>query len=263
MNWPSSPRPRPGGPRECFPTSTRRSGCSPVGRDRALCRLDRPDPVAAWETHLDALAARRDFLNRKQYDALSYTGPGTELTIGLPAGHLWVSGQLDQPRRHSVRAEPADRRGVHDAAQGSRGRHRAIDQAAQLRRHADRGLHACGSRTAGSWTSRPTRGETVLRSSSTPTPARPGSASSRSCRTARRFRSPGLLFYNTLFDENAASHVALGSAYRFTLRGGEDDDDEAVRGRRRQPQRASRRLHDRIRRARRRRRPPRAGRSSP
>ncbi len=37
----------------------------------------------------------------------------------------------------------------------------------------------------------------------------------------------GLLFYNTLFDENAASHVALGSAYKFTVSGGEDMDDAA------------------------------------
>ena len=36
----------------------------------------------------------------------------------------------------------------------------------------------------------------------------------------------GLLFYNTLFDENAASHVALGSAYKFTLAGGETMDDD-------------------------------------
>ena len=37
----------------------------------------------------------------------------------------------------------------------------------------------------------------------------------------------GLLFYNTLFDENASSHVALGSAYRFTMEGGETMGDEA------------------------------------
>ena len=39
----------------------------------------------------------------------------------------------------------------------------------------------------------------------------------------------GLLFYNTLFDENAASHVALGSAYKFTLDGGETMDDADIR----------------------------------
>ena len=44
-----------------------------------------------------------------------------------------------------------------------------------------------------------------------------------------------MLFYNTLFDENAASHVALGAAYKFTLRGGEtmsDDEFEAAGGNR-------------------------------
>src|SRR6185503_1861232 len=36
---------------------------------------------------------RTDYLNRKQYSALRYTGPGTSLTIGLPTGHLWVGGR--------------------------------------------------------------------------------------------------------------------------------------------------------------------------
>ena len=38
----------------------------------------------------------------------------------------------------------------------------------------------------------------------------------------------GLLFYNTLFDENAASHVALGNAYKFTLQGGNEMLDDAT-----------------------------------
>src|SRR5262249_7104120 len=58
-----------------------------------LRRLDQPEPVDAWERHLHLLAARRDSLNRKRYAALKYTGPGTSLTIGLPDGHLWVSGR--------------------------------------------------------------------------------------------------------------------------------------------------------------------------
>ena len=57
-----------------------------------LCRLDRPDPVAAWQKHIDDLAARADYLNRQHYDALRYSGPGTNLTIGLPEAHVWVSG---------------------------------------------------------------------------------------------------------------------------------------------------------------------------
>jgi len=57
-----------------------------------LCRLDRPDPMAAWQAHLSALAARSAFLNQRRYAALKYAGPGTDLTLGLPAGHIWVGG---------------------------------------------------------------------------------------------------------------------------------------------------------------------------
>ena len=140
--------------------------------------------------------------------------------------------------------------------QGSRRRHRALDQAAQLRRHADRGLQLCASRTAASSTVHAgARRSGAAAAGRHRCRARRGSARSRWCRTARRSSQSGLLFYNTLFDENAASHVALGSAYKFTLTGGEAMTDEEFERGGRQPQRHARRLHDRIGRARRRRRP--------
>src|SRR5262249_18110359 len=58
-----------------------------------LCRLDRPHPIAAGGKHPADLAARTDELNAKQYSALRYKGPGTDLTIGLPPGHVWVGGR--------------------------------------------------------------------------------------------------------------------------------------------------------------------------
>src|SRR5205823_2980625 len=63
-----------------------------------LVRLDRPDPVAAWEDHLAALAARRDFLNQRRYGALVYRGPGTDLTLGLATGHTWMAGRSTSAR---------------------------------------------------------------------------------------------------------------------------------------------------------------------
>src|SRR6185295_10674701 len=42
-----------------------------------MCRLDLPDPVAAWQRHTDGLAARADYLNGQRYSALRYSGPGT------------------------------------------------------------------------------------------------------------------------------------------------------------------------------------------
>jgi aminopeptidase len=58
-----------------------------------ICRVNTSDPVAAWAAHLRQLDTRSDYLNTKGYRALKYRAPGTELTIGLPDGHIWVSGQ--------------------------------------------------------------------------------------------------------------------------------------------------------------------------
>ena len=117
-----------------------RADVAPVGSDRQFCRLDRDDPIVAWESHLADLAARTEALNRKAYTALRYTGPGTDLTIGLPGRTHLGRRPVRECRRHHVLPEPANRGGVHDAAQGSRGGRRSIDQAAQLRRHVDRGF---------------------------------------------------------------------------------------------------------------------------
>ena len=51
-------------------------------------RLDAADPVAAWKAHSDQLLARTAFLNEKQYTALHFTGPGTDLVVGLSLIHI-------------------------------------------------------------------------------------------------------------------------------------------------------------------------------
>ena len=56
------------------------------------CRVDQPDPREAWRRHIDALEARREYLNERAYTALRYTAPGTDLTVGLPEGHVWKGG---------------------------------------------------------------------------------------------------------------------------------------------------------------------------
>ena len=61
---------------------------------------------------------------------------------------------------------------------------------------------------------------------STRTKARAGLERWRSSRTVRPISQSGRLYYNTLFDENAASHVALGNAYKFTLKRGNDMSDD-------------------------------------
>ena len=192
----------------------------------ALCRLDRPDPVAAWETHLKALALRRDYLNAKRYSSLKYAGPGTDLTIGLPEGHLWVSGRSESragiafapnlPTEEVFTMPRADR--VDGVVRSSK----PLSYGGTVIENF--GLTFAGGRVV-SVTAE--RGQAVLQQlvDTDPGAARLGELAlvPHSSPVAQS----GLLFYNTLFDENAASHVALGSAYKFTMSGGEHMDDDA------------------------------------
>jgi aminopeptidase len=191
-----------------------------------LCRLDRPDPVSAWRAHLEALTARKDFLNASRFAALKYRAPGTDLTIGLPEGHTWVSGQ------------PLSRNGIlfapnlpteevftiphKDRVDGVVRATKSLSYGSTLIE--DFQLEFIGGRVARMTAG---KGESVLRQllETDPGAARLGEIAlvPHDSPIARS----GLLFYNTLFDENAASHVALGAAYRFTMRGGEGMSDEA------------------------------------
>jgi aminopeptidase len=191
-----------------------------------LCRLDRPDPVAAWESHLAALAARRDDLNGRRYDALRYRGPGTDLTIGLPAGHEWVSGRSvsrggiafapNLPTEEVFTMPHKDRvDGVVRASKPLSYGNSVIEDFTLTFEH-------------GSVVSmQAARGESVLRRLLDTDAGAKRLGEVALVPHSSPVAQSGLLFYNTLFDENAASHVALGSAYKFTMTGGETMSDEA------------------------------------
>jgi aminopeptidase len=193
-----------------------------IGR---LCRLDKSDPVAAWEEHLAALARRRDYLNAKQYSALKYRGPGTEVTIGLPSGHLWVSGRSESrfgiPFAPNLPTEEVFTMPHKDRVDGVVRSSKPLSYGGTVienfsvtfeggravRVTAERGQEVL-QRLVDTDAGAARLGELALVPHSSPV------------------SQSGLLFYNTLFDENAASHVALGSAYKFTMSGGETMGDE-------------------------------------
>jgi aminopeptidase len=190
-----------------------------------LCRLDHPDPVAAWQTHLSALAARSGDLNRRRYTALKYSGPGTDLTLGLPAGHIWKSGASTS--KSGIRFVPnlpteevftiADRHRVDGTVRSTK----PLSYAGTLIE--DFSLVFEDGRVVNV---KAARGEEVLRNmvATDSTAGRLGEVAL--VPHSSPISQSGLLFYNTLFDENAASHVALGSAYKFTLEGADDMSDE-------------------------------------
>ena len=185
----------------------------------AASRVDAPDPVAAWTAHNAALGARTRHLNGKRYAALRYTGPGTSLEIGLSDGHLWLGGAehsktgiLCNPNipteevfttPHRLRVEGTVRSTKPLSYQGT------LIQDIEVRFEQGAITHA-GARTGQEVLDRVLAtdegarrlGEVALVPHSSPISA------------------SGLLFFNTLFDENAASHIALGQAYRTCLEGG-------------------------------------------
>jgi aminopeptidase len=63
-----------------------------------VMRLDTPDPVVAWKQHLARLNERATYLNTAHFKALHYHGPGTDLTIELPELHRWISGGMTSER---------------------------------------------------------------------------------------------------------------------------------------------------------------------
>ena len=190
-----------------------------------LCRLDSRDPLAAWETHLGNLAARSEYLNTKRYSALKYTGPGTNLTLGLPVGHVWVSGRsaskngipftANLPTEEVFTIAHKDRvdgtvRASKPLSYGStliEGFSVTFEAGRVVRMSADRNADTL-QRLLDTDAGASRLGEVALVPHSSP------------------ISQSGLLYYNTLFDENAASHVALGNAYKFTLKGGNEMSDE-------------------------------------
>jgi aminopeptidase len=192
---------------------------------RRLCRLDQPDPIGAWERHLKALAARRDYLNEKRYDALKYRAPGTDLTIGLAPGHCWVSGRSltrsGIPFAPNLPTEEVFTMPHKDHVSGTVRSSKPLSYAGTLienftmRFEAGRIVQVAAQ-----------RGEGILKQliDTDPGSARLGEVALVPDNSP--VAQSKVLFYNTLFDENAASHVALGSAYKFTISGGETMSDE-------------------------------------
>jgi aminopeptidase len=188
-------------------------------------RLDAPDPVAAWADHLATLARRSEALNERRFEALRYRGPGTDLVVGLLPSSTWDAGAttttfgvthvanmpteevFTSPDRRSAEGRvrstrPLDVRGAlvkglevefHD------GRIVRVDaeEGADLVR-AQIALDANASRL----------GEVALVDGSS------------------AVGKQKLTFWNTLFDENAACHLAYGDGFHFAVR----DEADRVNG---------------------------------
>ena len=188
-------------------------------------RADLPDPVAAWQDHIQNLKKRSRYLQEKTYSALHYKGPGTDFTLGLPRGHKWISAQslaengviftanmpteevFTLPDRHRAEGVVASTFPLSYGGSLIEDFSVTFENGRVVKVQAKKNetiLQKLVDTDEGS-----TRlGEVALVPASSPISKR------------------GHLFYNTLFDENASCHIAIGRAYRFSLIGGEELTDE-------------------------------------
>jgi aminopeptidase len=188
-------------------------------------RLDQDDPLAAWQEHIRQLRARSDQLTLKQYASLHFTGPGTDLMVGLPRGHRWAGGQEEtagglpfipnMPTEEVFTMPHKDR--VDGVVTASKPLSYAGNMIEDFSLRFKDGLVVEYQAKAGQQVL-----EKLLETDEGAKRLGEVALVPHSAPTARI----GLMFFNTLFDENAASHLALGRAYKFTLQGGQHLSEE-------------------------------------
>jgi aminopeptidase len=190
-----------------------------------MCRIKQENPVEAWKMHVDALKTRCQILDRMKFALIKLSGPGTDLTVGLPPGHVWGGGGLTTqngiqfcpnlpteeiftlPHKDRVEGTVTSTMPLFIGGKLIEGIRLTFSQGRVVRAAADKGYRVLeglldtdeGARRLG---------ELALVPYSSP------------------ISQSNLVFYNTLFDENASSHLALGRAYNFSYRHGEKLSNE-------------------------------------
>ena len=186
-----------------------------------VSRVYEQDPVKAWKMHITDLDKRSNYLNQKSYQGLHYTAPGTDLRVGLPAGHTWKSAGFSTrsgiPFTANIPTEEVftlpDRYLTEGTVSSSRPlaysgnvinnfkltfkEGKVVDYSADQGKKFLKNMLMIDEGAS-------MLGEVALVPNSSP------------------ISQSGLLFYNTLLDENASCHLALGNAYQFSLQGGEN-----------------------------------------
>lgn len=182
-------------------------------------RADVENPVEAWKEHDSLLHTKVDYLNDKNYKKLHYTAPGTDLVIELPKGHLWCGASSENEKGESFMANmPTEevftvplKTGVDGYVASSKPLSYGgniidnftvtFEKGRIVKVEAEQGQDVLKNLVATDEGSH-YLGEVALVPHDSP------------------ISNSNLLFYNTLFDENASNHLAIGSAYAFCLEGG-------------------------------------------
>ncbi len=181
-------------------------------------RLDQPDPVVAWKEHVATLEERARIMSERRFDSLHFEGPGTDLTIGLLPASRWVAASFTTKRglKHipnmpteEVFTTP-DYRRTEGTVRSTRPLNLggAVVRDLEMRFEAGRAVDVKASAGRGLILGEhgqdegaPFLGEVALVDGGSP------------------IGQSGTTYLNTLFDENATSHIAYGSGYPHAVEG--------------------------------------------
>jgi aminopeptidase len=186
----------------------------------ATTRIDVADPVAAWTAHDAVLHKRAALMNEKRYSWLHYKGPGTDFRLGLADHHCWLGGGTtagngvycipNMPTEEIFSAPHRDRADGVITATKPLSMQGTLIEGIQVRFEAGRIVEAKAS-----------RGQEVLQKLIDTDEGARRLGEVALVPHSSPISASGVTFLNTLFDENAASHIALGQAYSDCLRGGD------------------------------------------
>ena len=193
-------------------------------------RLDEPDPVAAWRDHCDKLRRRCAQLDALQLDAIRFSGPGTDLTVGLVPGARWVGGGIETrdgiPHVANLPTEEVFACPDWRRTEGSVGATRPLALGGTIVR--DLELRFAGGECVEVSAS---TGADVVRAQMDVDGFGRRLGEVALVDGESRVGQTGLTFYDTLFDENAACHIAYGNAVTAGLDGLEGLSPDELRER--------------------------------
>ena len=225
-NWNIVAYPTLGWAKKIFPDDTPKAAVEKLSEAIAMiCRADQDDPIKAWDKHRAMLKSWYEYLNKKQYKALHFTGPGTDFTVGLAKSHIWMGGS--KKNKAGIEFTPnipteevytlPDRNNINGTVRSTKPLNHGGSLVEGLEVTFKDGKVTDFKTTKGKEVFQNildidegavSLGEVALVPESSP------------------IAKSGLLFYNTLFDENASHHIALGNGYRPSVKGGSEMSDD-------------------------------------
>ena len=191
-------------------------------------RIDSEDPVAAWKKHDENLHEKVRYLNEKRYAKLHYQAPGTDLIIELPKNHLWCgAGSINEEGVEFMANMPTEEVFTVPLKTGVNGTVASTKPLSYGGNIIDR--FSITFENGKIVDVKAEEGEEILKSL-----VETDEGSHYLGEVALvPYNSPisqsNILFFNTLFDENASNHLAIGSAYAFCIEGGKSMTSEELK----------------------------------